>query len=476
MIECHKKDNNHIIWVTGILILLLQLTFHLSVDARQVVMPDTIQTELSKQLNDPQFLKQLNFPNTVKKLYALSANNTHWLRPEENNGPTSLAMLLLDCVKQYGLQPKNYHPEMLTYSNMKAVKGTEIPHAVAEKVKFEIMLSDAMVSLINHLHYGVLNPVFTPKALDAGKDTLQTELVLMRAAQGQNLMDTILSTQPTIHQYQQLQGYLKLMAGQYQCDSYQTTEAEMLSIAVNMERLRWSEIKAGPTMVVNIPAYRLLYRTPDSVYIYKVVVGKPSTPTPRIGSIITYLETAPDWNIPKSIFTREMLPKAAKNRAYFDNNNIGVYDKQEKLITITAKSLAQIRNAPNLYHARQSPGCDNALGKVIFRFNNPYSIYLHDSPEPQYFSRAKRALSHGCIRVEGAEALAALVLTNDHQPERVKSLIAATAGYTKQRYSLKTPIPILITYLTVVVENGILVHFDDIYNLDKGLTARLVGK
>lgn len=448
------------------------ICFSLTVDAKQIIDSDSARIEVSKQLNDPLFLKQLNFPNTVKKFYILNASSPQWLGQERNNGPTTLAMLLLDCVKQYGLQPKNYHPEMLTYAQMRDVKSSG--KTLAEKIKFDVLLSDAMISLINHLHYGALNTEFTPTALDIGKDTLKAETVLVKGAHGQNLMDTVLSVQPSIHQYQQLQGYLKLMAGQYQCDSYETSESEMLSVALNMERLRWSDIKKDATIVVNIPAFRLFYRTPDTAYTFRVVVGKPSSPSPRLGSKISYIETAPDWKIPANIFMREMLPKAAKNLAYFELNHIGVYDKQEKLISINAKSIAQMMKSPSLYHARQSPGCDNALGKVVFRFNNPYSIYLHDTPEPQYFSRSKRALSHGCIRVENAEKLAELVLKNDFQSSRISSFKTAIAGYSKLKFTLTTPIPILITYLTTTVENGQLIHYSDVYNLDKVLTTLLL--
>ncbi|MGF1926022.1 MAG: L,D-transpeptidase family protein, partial [Bacteroidia bacterium] len=219
------------------------------------------------------------------------------------------------------------------------------------------------------------------------------------------------------------------------------------------------------------PSYQLLYYTPEKTYRYKVVVGKTSTPTPMLESILSHIETAPDWKIPNKIFINEMLPKAIKNNTYFENNHIAVYDQKESFVAINGKSLAQIKLNPTKYHARQTAGCDNALGTVVFRFNNPHSIYLHDTPEKQYFNRPKRALSHGCIRVESAEKLAALLLEQDGQAGVIPSLKKAISSYSKKNFLIKNQVPIIITYLTATIEEGLLVKHEDIYKLDKQLKS-----
>src|SRR5579864_4987424 len=62
---------------------------------------------------------------------------------------------------------------------------------------------------------------------------------------------------------------------------------------------------------------------------------------------------------------------------------------------------------------QQQPGPANALGLVKFVFPNQYGIYMHGTPEAGLFGRARRDLSHGCIRVENSAALAAWVLRDD---------------------------------------------------------------
>lgn len=476
-----KKDDTRTILIVGIIILFLQLTFHLSVGAKTFVrfelyISDSIKSELNNQLNSATRLGQLNFPNTVKRFYAFNGLETNWLRPEENISPTVSAMLLLDCVRQYGLQHENYHPKILTYSLMHDVLNPKNLRTAEQKVEFEVMLTDAMISMINHLHYGTQNPYFDSFTIDKGiPNQLNADEFLRNAMISPNLMNAILTVQPKFEQYKQLQGYMKLIAGQYICDSYETPEAEVRKIAMNMERLRWLGADFNTYLHINVPSFDLVYKSADSTYHFKTVVGKPSTPTPTLQSSIYLIETAPDWNVPAKIFIKELLPKAVKNYGFFEENHMAVYDASENMIPISNETLAQIKANPKLYHLRQSAGCDNALGKVVFRFANSYGIYLHDTPDQPYFKREQRALSHGCIRVENAEKLASLILREDNQQKKISTLNSAMNGYIKKQFNLVAPIPVIITYLTCTVIDGMLVSHTDIYQLDGPLEQKIYG-
>lgn len=465
--------------IIGIIIITFQLIFHLTVGAtsHSIVkdsVPDSLLLELNNQLNNPLLLKRLNFPKTVKRFYVLNNLQPNWLREEQNVGSTTSAMLLLDCIKHYGLQHENYHPEILNYALMHDILNRKNIVTAAQKIEFELMLTDAMVSMINHLHYGRLNPSLSEAAIDNGSSLkLRADEFLINVANSPYLMDSILTVQPKIKQYQQLQDYLRLITGQYACDSFELPEPEIREIALNMERLRWTELNTDKYLQVNIPSFYLSYITRDSITSFKVVIGKPSTPTPTLLSEILYIETAPDWRIPKKIFIKELLPRAEKDIAYFENNHITIYDEKGNIVEVNKASIISIKKNSKKFHFIQSSGCDNALGKVVFRFNNPYDIYLHDTPEQQYFTRSNRALSHGCIRVEQAENLGALLLTHDDQHRRVRQLTAAMKAFRKQKFSLKVPMKILITYLTATVEDGLLTRHEDIYKLDTALEAKM---
>jgi len=106
---------------------------------------------------------------------------------------------------------------------------------------------------------------------------------------------------------------------------------------------------------------------------------------------------------------------------------------------------------------------------VKFIFPNNFNIYMHDTPEQEFFSRSRRDFSHGCIRLERPADLAAFVLRNNPgwDMDRVR---AAMKGDSTQQVNLARPIPVLILYGTVIVPEDGLVHFyDDIYGHDAAL-------
>lgn len=65
------------------------------------------------------------------------------------------------------------------------------------------------------------------------------------------------------------------------------------------------------------------------------------------------------------------------------------------------------------YRVIQEGGPGNALGRVIFRFNNNFSVFLHDTSNPGVFARSDRRASHGCIRVERPFDLAVFMLQEE---------------------------------------------------------------
>jgi murein L,D-transpeptidase YcbB/YkuD len=77
---------------------------------------------------------------------------------------------------------------------------------------------------------------------------------------------------------------------------------------------------------------------------------------------------------------------------------------------LESKRMEIVGKNDSLPKIRQLPGEGNMLGKVKFLFPNRYDIYLHDSPEKWVFSRARRDVSHGCIRLSDAEKLAVLLI------------------------------------------------------------------
>ena len=123
---------------------------------------------------------------------------------------------------------------------------------------------------------------------------------------------------------------------------------------------------------------------------------------------------------------------------------------------------------------RQKPGPTNALGLVKLIFPNKDNVYLHGTDVPELFSRSRRDLSHGCIRVEKPGDLVAWVLRYDPgwDLERVEATMSG--GENNVRVNLVKPIPVIILYGTVAVDETEQVHFfHDIYGYDLKLEQAL---
>ena len=175
-----------------------------------------------------------------------------------------------------------------------------------------------------------------------------------------------------------------------------------------------------------------------------------------------------------SIQRSELVPKLDHDPSYLMKNRYEVITPHGKVLTsgiVDQPTLARLRSGT--LRIRQTPGPENALGLVAFMFPNEYDVYVHGTPAMELFAKSRRDFSHGCIRAEKAQELAAWVLRN--QPEWTPQKIADAMNGDKTIYlSLDQPIPVLIVYATaVVLANGDVRFFDDIYQQDAELAALL---
>ncbi len=429
--------------------------------------------KIQHELSDNQIESSLNYPESVKRFYEQNGYQPAWIKQQSGFGQTWQAMLLLDCVLQYGLAHADYHPKELLYEKLHNILEKPEKYDVAEKARFEITLTDALITFINHLHFGKLNPDFPANKIDVGNTTFHAEAALLDATKQSDFMSAVVNVQPKSKEYLNLQDHTRLLVGQYQEDCYEVPREDIQIMAINMERLRWINTEDKTYILINIPSYTLTFQKPDTAYLFNVVVGKPVSPTPTLQSYISYFTTAPEWKVPKSVFVKEILPKALKDTAYLENNHFAIYDNKGKYIEPEKAELLKVKQYPQRYYARQSSGCDNSLGLIVFRFQNVYDIYLHDTPEQLLFAKPERAFSHGCIRVEHAEKLARLLLKNDGAANKLSAMRQALEVYQTKSFILKKPVPVKITYLTCEVKEGLLIKYKDLYNLDRSLEMAL---
>lgn len=252
-------------------------------------------------------------------------------------------------------------------------------------------------------------------------------------------------------------------------------------LQLTLERWRWMpRTFERPTIVVNIPEFRL--RAVEESYYWalsmKIVVGKAyEHQTPVFTSEIRSVTFRPSWNVPLTIQREELLLQIEKNASYFSENSYVVTDSSGKVVAEDpTNSEVQEKLRSGELHLRQEPGPDNALGLIRFDLSDLFDIYLHGTPATELFSKSRRDFSHGCIRVEDPLALAAWVLRENPEwtSDRMRTVIS---GDKTIRVNIEKPIPVLVLYGTaVVMEDGEVYFFDDIYGLDTDLERALAAR
>jgi L,D-transpeptidase YcbB len=243
-----------------------------------------------------------------------------------------------------------------------------------------------------------------------------------------------------------------------------------------LERWRWlPEPYLNPRLMVNLPEFLLRGYSPDHKldFTMKVVVGKVvgEHQTPVFAHMMRYLVFRPFWNVPTDIARKELAPKIQVSHGYLEGHNFEVINGKGQVVPgYTAKQVAQ-----GGVIVREKPGPKNSLGLVKFMFPNQYDIYLHSTPATQLFDRTRRDFSHGCVRVQKPDDLAAWLLDGqkdkdgqDWNIDKVRE--ALNSGPDNHQVNLKTPVPIVIFYITAEVEEDGDVHFfDDIYGYDDAM-------
>ena len=122
----------------------------------------------------------------------------------------------------------------------------------------------------------------------------------------------------------------------------------------------------------------------------------------------------------------------------------------------------------------QLPGERNPLGRLKFHFDNPYGVFLHDTPSVELFAAERREFSHGCIRVERSLELAAYALAGE---SKVGELEGWAESDRTRLLKLATPLPIYVmTWTAWVDEEGVLQFRDDQYGADARLRSRLASR
>ena len=379
-------------------------------------------------------------------------------------------------------------------------------HASVVAARLEYRLTKACMRYCYGLRFGFVNPHRMLNHLDVEKQDSARRYVkyrglfdvdidtpgehyaslVARKIANDSIADYLREIQPQDAFYQKLKSMLP-----------QASSSEQRQrIIVNMERSRWRRHQPldvnGKRVVVNIPAFHLYAYSPEETLDMRVVCGNVKTKTPQLSSNIEWMEANPQWVIPTSIIENEVSGRAGDS-AYFARNRYNIVDKATNQ-TIDASNVSRQMLLSGKYRIAQQGGAGNSLGRIVFRFKNSFSVFLHDTSTPSAFQRDTRAFSHGCVRVSKPFELARFVL--DSPDEWLLDRIRIAMGMTPETdqgmqwirshpdhearnkiigYIPVTPrVPIYIIYYTLWPdEAGVLQTWPDVYGYDKVMWNQL---
>jgi hypothetical protein len=191
---------------------------------------------------------------------------------------------------------------------------------------------------------------------------------------------------------------------------------------------------SGLRLDLNIPTNRLRVLDGDSVIrTYRVSVGLPGNDTPDGDFTVQRAEWNPSWRPPASEWAKdnEFTP----------------------------------------------PGPNNPMGRVKLFFAPLY--YIHGTPDSASIGRAA---SRGCVRMLNRDVIALARLIHERASPTVPAtaITAILARSRETRWStLRAPVPLRIRYEPVVVENGELRIYKDVYERNlvhsEGVYQALLG-
>lgn len=242
-----------------------------------------------------------------------------------------------------------------------------------------------------------------------------------------------------------------------------------LRVAMDMRRAQ-PALSHERRVDVNIPDYRLRMVEDGRVIIeMAVVVGRPSRATPMITTRLTSVQFNPSWGVPQRNAKEDLLPRLRRDPTALQQRGFRIFgrvDGQVVEIDPTTVDWRAVNPDRFPFIIRQDAGDLNALGRIKFNMPNNDDIYMHDTPDRQYFRRADRAQSSGCIRLERPMdfLMAALEGTPGWDRDRVDRVLATR---NTSSIVLRRQPGVRLFYSTVTAEGGELRVRQDIYGLDE---------
>lgn len=384
----------------------------------------------------------------VGAFYASRGNTPLWL---SGGVPSSAARELLEILERSPLDGLDSGPALAARAQALMARAQGGDSAVVSAA--DQLLSVAWVSYVQSLQRPPSGMIFADSWVQPRRDSPMQ--ILQRTAAASSLTAYVRS----VSQVNPLYAQLRDAAWTQMRSSGGAIDPRVL---ISLDRARANPFQNKYIMVDAAAARLYMIEDGRIVDSMKVVVGKagPHTQTPMLASTIYYATLNPYWHVSPEL-VRSLTAKNVLDQGtgYLTSRGYQVLpaDGSDELLDPTKVDWHAVANGSLQVRVRQLPGPANSMGEMKFGFPNASDIYLHDTPTKDLFSAGDRDLSHGCIRLENAQALGRWMLGRD--PD-------ARSEQPELNVQLPTPVPIYITYLTAQAHDGQLSFVDDIYGRD----------
>jgi murein L,D-transpeptidase YcbB/YkuD len=345
----------------------------------------------------------------------------------------------IEHIDRHGLEPADYAPAAL-----------EQAIASGDAQALERRATESFSRVAADLAVGHVRPGRRGRSYIVSDtlDPMRVARLIDTAIEARSVAHALESLAPRNRQYRALRSALVRLTPEQ--------AEERRKIEASLERWRWMPRQMGERhLLVNIPEYRLHVLADGSeIASHRVIVGKPSTPTPQFSAQVTGVIFNPPWNVPQSIVAESVGALVRNNPA-------------------TARARGYTWSYANGgLRVTQQPGPGNALGQLKLDMPNPFTVYLHDTSNRDLFDGERRTLSHGCVRTDKPFDLAELLLAGTGWTQSRIDDVVKTRRTT--RAALTPPVPVHIVYMTAYpAADGTIVYSADPYSLDAAINRLL---
>jgi murein L,D-transpeptidase YcbB/YkuD len=411
---------------------------------------------IREKLSDP-VLRQGAHPDdiaAVEAFYTAHSGPALWLTSAGISPGGQAVLGEMGRAGEWGLDPSLFRVPPASYQ----------PTLTDDQAATEIAISLAILKYARAARGGLVEPSALSKIYDQSPTVRPPETVLTEISTA-SAPDTYLADLHPKHEQ-----FTRLRQAQLKAQ----TEADKERLKVNMDRWRWMPETLGETYVwLNIPEFMLhVVKDGKAAESEKIVVGSPNSPTPVLSADMTEIVFNPERVVPLSVIRRDVLPKLRESGGLFGGGATAILEQYQLTVNNRGRAIDPSKidwDTVDLSKLTfvQAPGPTNILGKVQFLYPNDRDIYLHDTIIRSQLTRAVRAEGQSEPRVANPEKLAGVLLAESNGWSTAKAGQAA-AGGKRTAVKLDKPIPVHMTYFTVLVDDqGEVKTFGDVYKLDE---------